>query len=647
MLIINWLTNWWGKSLRRRLLVSSLVTLLFFLTLLGFLSFRIGQIGMRYEVNQRNAQLATLVAKEIDIHFDNILANVRLFTYQSEASTDVLSIQARAMLELRCASPLTYRALYLLDSKGHVLIHLAEPLEELLAIGDVTEIIERSPIPLTDEISTAYEATKSGELFLSPTHIVGSDQVPIIYMGIPIMTEQGRLSQIVVAEIDLRDIWRRVDEIRVGQTGQAFVVSQEGTIIAHPDRAYIGQPLVPELRQVLAGYEGQTEYTDPISGRSMLASYSPVGRKTGWGIVVEQEQTEAFTSVNMIAFVTAGVLLAAIGMAIIVSILIVRSITRPIQYLAETTRTIARTGNLSQDIVVKGQDEVSQLAATFNQMMVSLRKSRDELQQWGEDLERRVQERTVDLEQRGQELANTNVSLEEASRHKSEFLASMSHELRTPLNSIIGYTKLILDGLEGDINEEQKRDLQTVHRNGTLLLELINGLLDLSRIEAGKTVLSYGTFIISDLLSEVIPSVEQLAREKGLTLTYSVAPDLDNLYADKAKTKQVLINLLGNAIKFTNEGSVKLNVAETDGDFIFSVTDTGIGMEEGNLEAIFDSFKQVGETAQIAGYEGTGLGLAISKQFIEMQGGRIWAESELGKGSTFTFTLPKKRVASP
>ena len=128
-------------------------------------------------------------------------------------------------------------------------------------------------------------------------------------------------------------------------------------------------------------------------------------------------------------------------------------------------------------------------------------------------------------------------------------------------------------------------------------------------------------------------------------MTYSVAPDIDRLYADKAKTKQVLINILGNAIKFTSEGSVKLNITETDNNFIFSVTDTGIGIKEEGLEAIFDSFKQVGP-AQIAGYEGTGLGLAISKQFVEMQGGRIWAESEVGKGSTLTFTLPKKKVPS-
>jgi len=203
----------------------------------------------------------------------------------------------------------------------------------------------------------------------------------------------------------------------------------------------------------------------------------------------------------------------------------------------------------------------------------------------------------------------------------------------------------MLDGLEGDINEEQQNDLQTVYNNSKHLLELINGLLDLSRIEAGKTVLSYEAFTISDLLSEVIPGMEQLAREKGLALTYSVAPDIDNLYADKAKTKQILINILGNAVKFTNEGSVKLDVAETNSDFIFSVTDTGIGIKEEDLEAIFESFKQVGP-AQIAGYEGTGLGLAISKQFIEMQGGRVWAVSEPSKGSTFSFTLPKKRMAS-
>ncbi|MCJ7515413.1 MAG: HAMP domain-containing histidine kinase, partial [Dehalococcoidia bacterium] len=250
------------------------------------------------------------------------------------------------------------------------------------------------------------------------------------------------------------------------------------------------------------------------------------------------------------------------------------------------------------------------------------------------------------LKKAHEELKELAIELKRTARVKSEFLANMSHELRTPLNSIIGYTKLILNGIEGEINDEQRQDLKTVYANSKHLLELINDLLNLSRIEAGKTVLNYGIFTISDLLSGVIPIINQLAREKGLDLTYTVDPTIEHLYADKAKTKQVLINILDNAIKFTNNGSVKLNVAEDDNTFVFSVSDTGIGIKKEDLEVIFDSFKQVGP-AQIAGYEGTGLGLTISKNFIELQGGRIWAESELGKGSTFTFTLPKKKIANP
>lgn len=234
-----------------------------------------------------------------------------------------------------------------------------------------------------------------------------------------------------------------------------------------------------------------------------------------------------------------------------------------------------------------------------------------------------------------------NRHLDKASRAKSEFLANMSHELRTPLNSIIGFTKLILDGLDGEINKEQCQDLEIVHASSQHLLKLINDLLNLSKIEAGKVELNYQEFPVSDLLSEILPGIENLAKKKGLTLECSTATGIDNLYADKIRIKQVLINLLGNAIKFTNKGGVSLMVSKRNTEVIFSVTDTGIGIKKDNLEVIFDGFQQVGP-AQIAGYEGTGLGLTISKQFVQMHGGRIWVESELGKGSTFTFTLPKK-----
>ena len=329
-----------------------------------------------------------------------------------------------------------------------------------------------------------------------------------------------------------------------------------------------------------------------------------------------------------------------------------RSVIKPLQAFTRTVDNIT-PDNLSIRVALAREDELGTLAKSFNRMAADLETSHtvlqqanDKLKQWSEELEGKVKERTVELKQMNQDLADTNVRLQEASRHKSQFLANMSHELRTPLNSIIGYTKLMLDGIEGEINDEQRQDLQTVYSNGKHLLELINDVLDLSRIEAGKTVLTYGVFTVADLLSEVIPGINQLAREKGLELIYSVAPTIERLHADRAKTKQVLINILGNAVKFTNHGSIKLNVAEDDSVFVFSVTDTGIGMKQEDLEVIFDSFKQVGP-AQIANYEGTGLGLAISKHFIELQGGKIWAESEPGKGSTFIFTLPKKETASP
>jgi signal transduction histidine kinase len=275
---------------------------------------------------------------------------------------------------------------------------------------------------------------------------------------------------------------------------------------------------------------------------------------------------------------------------------------------------------------------------------ITRRKQADEeLIKYRDHLEILVKERTAEIEQKNLQLKEANARLEEMDRHKSQFLANMSHELRTPLNSIIGYTKLMVDRLEGDINEEQEKDLRAVYNNGKNLLELINGLLDLSKIEAGKMVMSYGVFGVAELLAEVKSTIEPLAKEKGLTLTSSVGPAVERIYADRAKIRQVLINILGNSVKFTQKGGIALSVTEDDSKYVFSVADTGIGMKKEDLNTIFDSFVQVGP-AQIAGFAGTGLGLAVSKQFIEMQGGKIWAESELGQGSTFTFTLPKTKA---
>ena len=229
--------------------------------------------------------------------------------------------------------------------------------------------------------------------------------------------------------------------------------------------------------------------------------------------------------------------------------------------------------------------------------------------------------------------------LEIASKHKSDFLANMSHELRTPLNAILGYTELILDKIYGDVPENIQEVLERVEKNGRHLLGLINDVLDLSKIEAGQLVLSLDDYSMKEVVHTVFTSVESLAAEKNLELKVSVAPEVAQGKGDHQRISQVFLNLVGNAIKFTEAGEVRIEATASDDTFVISVSDTGPGLSEADQQMIFEEFHQVdGSSTRKKG--GTGLGLSIAKRIVEMHGGRIWVESTEGKGSTFWFTLP-------
>ena len=238
-----------------------------------------------------------------------------------------------------------------------------------------------------------------------------------------------------------------------------------------------------------------------------------------------------------------------------------------------------------------------------------------------------------------EELSASNAQLLQASRLKSQFLASMSHELRTPLNSIIGFSKVLLNRLDGDLTERQETYIRSVHNSGTHLLQLINGILDFSRIEAGKLEMASEEVDLHELIDECIESSMPLARGKLLKLEKTVPLELPRLVADRTKVKQILLNLLSNAIKFTTQGRVLVGVqAEAEGVHV-RVSDTGIGIRPEDLTRLFEPFQQL-DNPVARGAGGTGLGLAISKKFVELHGGRIWAESRENQGSTFHFTLP-------
>jgi signal transduction histidine kinase len=242
------------------------------------------------------------------------------------------------------------------------------------------------------------------------------------------------------------------------------------------------------------------------------------------------------------------------------------------------------------------------------------------------------------------EIQEKSQQLEIASRHKSEFLANMSHELRTPLNAIIGFSEVLLQGIFGDVNEKQREYLADVLGSGQHLLSLINDILDLSKIEAGRMDLELTTFAIREALESGLTIVRDRAARHGIQLSTTVASDVGTIEADERKVKQILYNLLSNAVKFTPDGGrVAISVRVENGDVRIEVRDTGIGVAPDDQERIFEEFRQVGRERS---REGTGLGLTLTKRFVELHGGRIWLESTPGKGSTFTFILPMRRAAA-
>jgi signal transduction histidine kinase len=237
------------------------------------------------------------------------------------------------------------------------------------------------------------------------------------------------------------------------------------------------------------------------------------------------------------------------------------------------------------------------------------------------------------------EIQEKSRQLAEASQHKSQFLANMSHELRTPLNAILGYTELILDSVYGEMPEKARSVLDRVQRNGRHLLGLINDVLDLSKIEAGQLTLSLSDYSLKNVVQTVFSAVEPLAKQKQIVLKIEVAPQLPQGRGDEQRLTQVLLNLVGNAIKFTDRGEVSIKGSSANGSFTVAVRDTGPGISAVDQAKLFQEFQQV-DNSITRKKGGTGLGLAISKRIIEMHGGRIWVESSPGNGSTFAFTLP-------
>jgi signal transduction histidine kinase len=323
--------------------------------------------------------------------------------------------------------------------------------------------------------------------------------------------------------------------------------------------------------------------------------------------------TEALIAQNASSYVSqrnlfVGVAVGAIVAALLLGYVLSWSLIGPIHRIDSRLAATA-SGDFSGHVDVGNRDELGALGVNVNRMNDELRRLYEEF--------------------------------ETASRHKSEFLASMSHELRTPLNAIIGFSQMMREKMVGDVNEKQAEYLDDIISSGNHLLSLINDVLDLSKVEAGQIELQIAPFSLPDTLEHGVSMIRERATKSGVGLTVDADPEAELVEADERRTHQVIVNLLSNAVKFTPEGgSISVSSARVNGEVHISVADTGPGIAPEDQGRIFEEFQQTELGARAL--DGTGLGLALSKRLIELQGGRIWVESELGRGSTFTFAIPAK-----
>lgn len=557
-------------------------------------------------------------AFKIERFIQEIESQMKVATKSREIAHKGLSPDYRFELEkLLLAAPAITEAVAL-DARGAKRVGVSR---FRAILPDATPDVSPSP---------ALQQAMQGNSYFGPVYFVRESE-PYMTMAVPIERFAGDIIGVLQAEVNLKYIWEVVSGIKVGKAGYAYAVTRSGDLVAHPDISLVLQRRnVAELEQVQAAFRSPPSVTQPkgvvtqnLEGKKVFSSYALIP-SLDWTVLIEQPVEEVYGSIYASVLRTSGLLLIGLVMALLASLFVARRIVRPLQTLRLGVERIGQ-GDLDFRLGLKTGDEIEILAEEFNKMTAAL-------QEAYAGLEQKVAERT-------RELVTVNQRLDEVSRHKSQFLANVSHELRTPLNAIIGFTRLVLRKTEGQISELQQENLQKVLISAEHLLSLINGLLDLSKIEAGRMELFAESFKLYEVIQAATSTIEPMLKDGRVHLALEIAPGISPVKTDREKLRQILVNLLSNAAKFTEDGEIRVSAWQESGAMKLVVSDTGIGIEKDALPYIFEEFRQA-DASSTRKYGGTGLGLAITRKLVTLLGGEISVESEVGKGSKFMITLP-------
>lgn len=506
----------------------------------------------------------------------------------------------------------------------------------------------------------------------NPGKVVKTDAYPSITtsdinIGIvrALVNAKGVFYGVVGVDVTLVKLTNYISNIQINPQGKIILVDRNGVVLAGLSRDMLFKNVKfysPDLQKTLneprqgfvsVNIRGQKYYVFPRHSTEqdwIIAALIPSEN-------IEKE------IVGLIVMTISGLSIGLILLSILTLIGLNMYVVRPLKKFIDETNYIAQTSNLERRIDIKSQDEIGLLANSYNQMIntlsttyKSLKDTEADLIAHRDHLEELVRERTTRLQEVNEslsaeikeriqalnELAIAKERAEAADRIKSAFLATMSHELRTPLNSIIGFTGIIIQGIVGPLNDEQKKQLNMVRGSAQHLLSLINDVLDISKIEAEQLQVAYENYDLHSTIEKTVESARPLALKKGLELTCAIFPEIETITGDRRRVEQILLNLISNAIKFTERGSVKIECEPEEDNVTIRVIDTGIGIKKEDMETIFQAFRQI-DSGMTRKYEGTGLGLSICKRLVELMGGQIRVTSVWGSGSTFSFSLPKKR----